>query len=186
MKKMKSSLEVSIHDKITKTCHELQTNSYAATVTGNNNDSDTPETVKAPKVANLRTIMMNQKNEEILEKNDRKTRAKKIVVHGKKEDDGEDDAFIKEFLILVGDDDSKMVSAKRIGTAQETTTRPILVQLQSEVDKIKVMSNLRNLKDVSKYTGISITGDYTLAEREMIKNYRQKAKELNNEKNPDA
>ena len=106
-------------------------------------------------------------------------------MHGKKEDDGEDDAFIKELLILVGGDDSKLVSTKRIGTAQATTTRQILVQLQSEVEKMKVMSNLRNLKDVTKYNGISITADYTLAEREMIKNYRQKAKELN-EKNPNA
>ena len=145
-------------------------------MTGNNNDSDTPETVTTPKVANLRTIMMNQKNEEILEENDRKTRAKNFVVHGKKEDDGEDDAFIKEFLILVGGDDSKLVSTKRIGTAQATTTRPILVQLRSEVEKIKVMSNLRNLKDVTKYTGISITDDYTLPEREMIKTIAKKQK----------
>lgn len=185
MKKMESSLELSINDKITKTCHELQTKSYAASVTGNTNDSDKQEKVTAPKVANLRTIMMNQKNEEILEENDRKTRAKNFVVHGKKEEGEGDDAFIKELLIQVCSDDSKIVTVKRIGTAAATTTQPILVQMQSEADKIKVMSNLRNLKDVTKYAGLSITDDYTLAEREMIRNYRQKAKVLN-EQNPDA
>ena len=43
------------------------------------------------------------------------------------------------------------------------------------------MNNLRELKDVQMFTGISITEDYTLAEREMIKTYRTKAKELNDE-----
>ena len=43
------------------------------------------------------------------------------------------------------------------------------------------MNNLRKLKDVEMFTGISITDDYTLAEREMIKAYRMKAKDLNNE-----
>ena len=56
-----------------------QTKSYAASVTGNTNDSDKQETFTAPKVANLRTIMMNQKNEEILEENDRKTPAKFLL-----------------------------------------------------------------------------------------------------------
>ena len=73
MKKMESSLESSINEKIRTTCHELQTKSYAALVTGNADDSDKQETVTVPKVANLRTMKMNQKNEEILEENDRKT-----------------------------------------------------------------------------------------------------------------
>ena len=70
---------------------------------------------------------------------------------------------------------------KRIGSNQTDKVRPILVQLNNEEEKIRVMKNLRKLKDVQMFTGISITDDHTLAEREMIKAYRMKAKELNNE-----
>ena len=41
------------------------------------------------------------------------------------------------------------------------------------------MSNLRNLKDKKMYNGISITDDYTVTERKMIKEYTIKAKEKN-------
>ena len=57
--------------------------------------------------------------------------------------------------------------------------RPIIVELQSEQDKDKIMRSLRNLKGKTDYNGISITDDHTVAERELISDYRRKAKELN-------
>ena len=58
---------------------------------------------------------------------------------------------------------------------------PPIIKNRIFYTKSRVMNNLRELKDVHMFTGISITEDYTLAEREMIKIYRTKAKELNEE-----
>ena len=41
------------------------------------------------------------------------------------------------------------------------------------------MNNLRNLKGNAMYTGISMTDDYTMSERTMIKEYANRAKEEN-------
>ena len=41
------------------------------------------------------------------------------------------------------------------------------------------MNNLKNLKGNDMYTGISITDDYTVSERMMIKEYANRAKEEN-------
>ena len=89
--------------------------------------------------------------------------------------------FVKAFLIQVGCKQSNLNSVKRIGTMQADKVCPILVQLNSEEAKTRIMRNLRSLKDVQMFVGISITEDYTKAEREMIKTYRMRAKELNDE-----
>ena len=41
------------------------------------------------------------------------------------------------------------------------------------------MKNLNKLKGKESYNGISITDDYTVAERELVNDYRREAKELN-------
>ena len=41
------------------------------------------------------------------------------------------------------------------------------------------MRSLRNLKGKFNYNGISITDDYIVAQREMIKDYKTEVKELN-------
>ena len=47
------------------------------------------------------------------------------------------------------------------------------------------MRSLRNLKGKNEYKGISITDDYTVTEREMIKDYKTEAKDLNAKKESD-
>lgn len=156
-------------------------NSYAATVVGKATSTEASgDDLLDSKVPNLRSIMLNQKNEELLELNDRKNRAQNLMLHGKK-DESSDIEFINAFLTQVGCDKSNLKSIKRIGATQPDRARPILVQLNTEEEKSKVMKNLRQLKDVQMFIGISVTEDYTLAEREMIKIYRTKAKELNEE-----
>ena len=41
----------------------------------------------------------------------------------------------------------------------------------------RILSNLRNLKDIPKYKTIGVTEDYTITERRMIKDWSDKAKE---------
>ena len=48
------------------------------------------------------------------------------------------------------------------------------------------MSNLFNLKGKNMYKGISVTEDYTISERQMIKNFTSKAKERNSAESDDT
>ena len=63
----------------------------------------------------------------------------------------------------------------RLGQQSEEKSRPIKVSLNSLNEKDKIMNNLPNLKDKG-YKGISITHDYTLTERKMVKDFVNQAK----------
>ena len=129
--------------------------------------------------------MMNTKNEELAEENEKKARANNFIVHGKEEvSEDDDEQFMQTFFNQLAIGNVKLQSKKRIGTAQDGKNRPILVHLQSDEGKSKVMNSLQNLKNVSQFRGISITDDYTFAEREMIKEFQQKARKMN-EENPE-
>ena len=41
--------------------------------------------------------------------------------------------------------------------------------MNSEEDKMKVLDNLRNLKDNESFKRLSMTDDYTVAERQLLK-----------------
>ena len=69
-------------------------------------------------------------------------------------------------------------SIMRIGRT-ENKKRPIKVVFQSNEERDNLLYNLRNLKGNNDFKGISITEDYTLAEREIIKEYNRDAKEKN-------
>ena len=57
--------------------------------------------------------------------------------------------------------------------------RPLKLSLNTEEDKNKIMDNLRNLKDNESYYGLSVTHDYTMAERQLIKEKANEAKAKN-------
>ena len=48
------------------------------------------------------------------------------------------------------------------------------------------MDNLKSLKDKEKFRGLSITDDYTITERQLIKQWLQKAKENSSKEAPDV
>ena len=144
--------------------------SYAATVGNEANDASV--TVK-----NFRTIMMATKNEELAEEADRKRRGKNLIMHGKEEmASNEDSEFVNNMIkdLQIGSVSTKQV--ERIGQHTNERKRPIKLVFNSEEDQQKVLTNLRNLKDKSSYKGISITDDYTLNERLLIKEFTEQAK----------
>ena len=162
------------------------------------NDAIPTDTVKATYAAasagsknhvsgNLRNIMMTTKNEEITEQNERKRRAKNIIVFGKSEhmeqrlQKQEDEEFSNQLLkdIQVGSIKTKEVS--RIGTynRDDSKTRPLKISVETEEEQQKIMENLKNLKGNQDYKGISIKEDYTMSERQLIKEYIEQAKALN-------
>ena len=134
-------------------------------------------------VNDLRTIMLVNKNEELAEEAERKSRSNNIIIHGKSETGPADDKFFTENLmkeLQIGSVGIKQI--ERIGQKTEETStkkRPIKLILKSEDEKDKILNNLRNLKDKILYKGISITPDYTQSERILIKDFREKAKSKN-------
>ena len=112
---------------------------------------------------------MSTKNEELVEENEKKARARNFILHGKEDvSEADDEEFMKNLFkqLAIGSTTAKTI--KRIGAQNAEKKRPILVQMKDEDDKSKVMDNLKNLKGLQEYRGISIKDDYTLAEREIF------------------
>ena len=61
-----------------------------------------------------------------------------------------------------------------------------MVIFHSEEEKEKIMDSLRNLKDNDDYKGVSITEDYTLKDRETIREWKAKAKTANEQEPEDS
>ena len=158
-----------------RTCESNQQHSYANAV-GN----------ATPGIINdRRTQMVVNRNEEMEEERDRKSRAKNIIIHGKFEIGNADDKFFTDNLIKelqIGA--PKINQIERIGKETEggnesTLKRPIKLTMNSEEDKDKVLNNLKALKDKPLYKRISITADYTYSERQLVRDYRERANQKN-------
>ena len=135
---------------------------------------------------NLRSIMMTTKNEEITEQNEKKRRAKNIIVFGKSEHSqrwqkAEDEEFAKQLLKDIQVGSVKIKEINRIGeyNREATKDRPMKITVDTEEEQQKIMTNLNNLKGNEEYRGISIKEDYTLNERQLIRVYVEQAKALN-------
>ena len=133
----------------------------------------------ASNAADFRTLMRTTRNEEITEDKEKERRKRNIIVHGcETSDESKTKGFIETLFKDIGAESIVAKAINKIGK-EEQSKRPIIVEFQSEQDKDKIMRSLPNLKGKTEYKGTSITDDYTVAERELIKEYRREAKELN-------
>ena len=134
----------------------------------------------------FRDIMLATKNEELMEDQLRKRRAKNLIVHGMTEVSSEND---KDFINgLLKDLQIGLINIKqteRLGSNDKIGERgrPLKIEFNSEEEQQKVFHNLRNLKGKNLYKGISIREDYTYSERCLIKNFIEQAKAKNIEEN---
>ena len=150
---------------------------------------------KYPELANQthRKQQIYAKNEQLTEENERKRRSCNLILHGVSEHTGadideakiSDEEYITTFIGTVGVA-AAFKSVIRIGKVDQAKKRPIKVLMNNEEDKDKIMSSLKNLKDNEDYKGISVTEDYTVAERELIRELNEKAKERNSQEVPDS
>ena len=58
--------------------------------------------------------------------------------------------------------------------------------MNTEDEGNRILSNLRNLKYIPEYKTISVTENYTITERRMIKDWSGKVKEKNKNESPDS
>ena len=147
-----------------------------------------------PAAVDFRAVMQEAQNDQLNEANDQKVRAKNIIIHGVDEDVNaekatakkNDEDFVKRFLSTVTTDNVKYKSVHRLGKPDPAKKRPIMLMLESEAEKNNVLMKLPNLKDKAEFKGVSITEDYTVTERKLIQDWRNKAKTKNAEEGPDS
>ena len=116
---------------------------------------------------NFRSIMKDQRNEELIQEQERKRRSNNLIIHGVAK---MNDEFVTSFLRVI-DISVKPKAILRLGNPK-TANRPIKLVMDNEQEKDNIMGNLRNLK--GKNEG-------TREEREEIKNWVNKAKSKNTE-----
>ena len=121
--------------------------------------------------------MKNARNEELVEERDRKMRSKNIIIHRRADSSGieEDKILVQNLMKKVELESLCIKSIQRIGS--QGTGGPIKIEMSSESDKISVLRNLNKLKGSSEFKGVSITEDYTVSERKLIREFNAKAKE---------
>ena len=149
--------------------------------------------VRAP-VQDFRAILKETQTEQLNEANDQKIRARNLIIHGVQEDSdaeatvrkSKDQNFIGSFLQTIGLNDISYKTVIRIGKAIPDKKRPIMLVLNSEFDKDRILKSLTSLKDQADFKGISITEDYTVAERTMLKEWRDKAKMKNDKEEAES
>ena len=146
---------------------------------------------KASIPTDFRTILKETENEKLKEENDQRARACNLIIHGVAED-GEnsltaaDEIYVSNLLTALSVNGVTAKAVHRIGKQNDNKKRPLKVIMRSEHDKEKVMSNLTNLKDKAIYKGMSISADYTINERNLLKEFSMNAKERNEELGPDS
>ena len=143
-------------------------------------NSDPPK-----QVSDLKKIIREARNEELDEERERKVRACNLIIHGVPEQETNrkplnafDTDFVVNFIIAIGSS-ATFKSVTRLGKKEEGKTRPLKIVLDNEMWKNEILGNLPSLKGVDIYKRISVTEDYTISEREQIRSYVLKAKELN-------
>jgi len=142
---------------------------------------------------NFKSAVREHQQENKNEERDIESRKRNIIIHGmvelevdnKEEQQEQDKIDIEGILGNIGVQDIKPSHHHRIGQNQKGLHwRPIKLILKSIEEKERIMQNLHKLKRFNEIGGFSITDDFTINERKIIKDMCQKAKKMNS-KNDD-
>lgn len=136
----------------------------------------------------IKSIIQETRNAEVAEDKDKKRRALNIIVHGVPEpridaaavitNEDHDARFVDQLIrdLHVRVSTKKVLKVSRIGKPDNGKTRPIKVIMADEESKTTIFQNLANLKQHETYKGIGLTDDYTPAERELLKEWANRAR----------
>ena len=107
-----------------------------------------------------------------------------MILHGVEENGSQsDDEFVQNFLSIVGADVTPE-SKTRLGNKVDGRTRPLKLVMKSSEEKDRVMSRLVNLKNADdRYRKVSVRDDYSIDERNLIKQWSDKAAAKNQAEN---
>ena len=141
-------------------------------------------------VNNFATVIKTTKNNDLIQESERERRSANIIIYGISEvSDNQntakeyDETFVHSLLGIIGIT-SRPKQIIRLGKPIADKARPVKLVMNNSTDKDSIMSRLGNLKNAEEiYRKVSIRDDYTIEEREIIKEWVKKAAEKNKEEN---
>ena len=145
--------------------------------------SNPGETKKSFSTA-LTTAFRNSKNEAVVQEKEREKRSTNLIIYGIGESsEGDpkehDKTFVASLLEKIGVA-QRPKQLFRLGAQADGKTRPVKLIMETEADKDTIMARLGNLKNAEDaYRKVSIRDDYTVEEREMVREYVKKAEAKN-------
>ena len=176
-----------IGSQIEVTVDKILQKKLGSTKTYANATSKSDDPIRSSTVNDFRSIMLATKNEELVEERDRSFRESNLIIHGVEESKTVNDTdFVNNLIKNVRCDGVTVKSIARLGSENSDKRRPIKVSLKNGNEKEQVMGNLVNLKGNDMYKKVSITEDYTVSERKMIQEMRERVKEKNNQEPEDS
>ena len=106
-------------------------------------------------------------------------REQNLIIHGLKEGDICDTKLVKDIFEATATQ-HKPAQIMRLGQRNSDKTRPLMLHMKNRDEKEEFMSKLWMLKNVrARFGNISITHDYTLEERYLIKKWVAEAEQRN-------
>ena len=127
----------------------------------------------------IKTVMQEDRQEQRNLQRERKKRSRNVIVHGIKEENGDNDqAIVKQIFESL---DAKVTpeSITRLGNKTVGSTRPMKIVMNNDKEKNDIMKALPKLRDsqVSVLFKVSITNDLTITERKEIARWVAKARD---------
>ena len=156
----------------------------AATLDSTNNKKTFAETVGGNVTDSLTAAFRNSKNQEMVLEQEREKRSANLIIYGISEtsegDPKENDQnFVASLLDKIGVA-QRPKQLFRLGKQTEGRTRPVKLVMENDDDKDTIMARLGNLKNAEDvFRKVSIRDDYTLEEREMVRDFVKKAEAKN-------
>ena len=123
-------------------------------------------------------IISANKTKECPDIREAENRERNVIIHGLKEDDRINDYCQITEIFEATNTKYAPLSICRLGSKKVDKIRPILLRMESTQQKEELMSKLWMLKNL-KQKYLSITNDYTLNERNIIKKYVEEANARN-------
>ena len=106
-------------------------------------------------------------------------RDKNVIIYGLRESD----ADLVQEIFEVTETTFEPAHAMRLGQRRDDKIRPLMLTMKTKKDKEQFMRKLWILKDTrNRFGKISITEDYTLEERDLIKKWNIEAKRRNQQR----
>ena len=143
----------------------IQTKNYAESV--QNTSQEKNQTLNGT-YNDFRVIVEETRNAELVEEKQKKCLSKNLIIHGVEESfsDNKDDAIKSDDIYTSNFIAALKVtytvkSASRIALSAQDENQPIKVIMNTEEERNRILSNLRNLKGIPEYKTISVTEDYT-------------------------
>ena len=152
-----------------------QAATYASILSGKVELPQTSISTNKNDALNIRDIMRQSKNEEIQEEAEKRRRDCSSAVHGV-DQNVDPSEFTDNLIKTLSIGAVKPKDVKRVGNGEK---RPLIVTFRNSDEKSKFMNSLGRLKGKSEFKNLHITDDYTINERNLIRQLSEQAKQKN-------